>query len=82
MSFCASENHFCELNSRENVLPVKLISMFGKDCDDILELIHLTFTLVDVHSLTDRVSFVNELLDHEKASSTLEFSFLQVRLSK
>jgi hypothetical protein len=55
--------------------------MLGKACDDILELVHLIFTLVDVHSLTDRVPFENELLDHKKASSTLEFGFLQVRLS-
>jgi hypothetical protein len=81
MSFYTSGNHSCELVSRENVLPVKGITMLGKACDNVLELVHLVFTLVNFHSLTDRVLFENELLDHEKASSTLEFGSLQVRLS-
>ena len=77
----ASGNHFSELDSRENVLPVKGITMFGKACDDILDMIHLVFTLVDLHSLTNRVMFENELLDHEKASTTHKFGFLQIRIS-
>jgi hypothetical protein len=84
MSFYTSGNQFsCELDSRENVLPVKGITMLGKACDNVLVKLHLVSALidVDVHSLTDRVFYENEFLDHEKASSTLEFSFLQVRLS-
>jgi hypothetical protein len=81
MAIYTSFNRSCELVSRENVLSMKITTMLGKVCDNVLELIHLIFTLVDVHSLTDLVFFENELLDHEKASPTLEFGFLQVRLS-
>jgi hypothetical protein len=49
--------------------------MLGKACDTGLDLIHLSFTPGNFHSLSDRVSLENELLDHEKASSTLELSF-------
>jgi hypothetical protein len=76
MSFYTSVNHTCELVSRENVLPVEGITMLSKASDDVLDMLHLVFTLVYLHSLTDRVPFENELLDHEKASSTHEFGFL------